>query len=308
MKLKKISLFILIFLAFLFISNNVNGYVVSECGVDKYYLNDLPFSEENYKTVFLLDEINNTIMLLGCFNGSSIGYDNTTGFLYHSNNSDNTANNLFKVYFCSLELVNDKYVGGTWQGVSSSDSGYSMYSLSNPENYRYIGGTTAIFPSCEFNIIQSLPDIEGLTWQSDFLISKIPNNDTYIANLFVPEITYSNAKFRIENSNNPHLFRYSTSSSTNSNIQIYSYNITTGKWEYSSTTNRVNSVNQGCDIRYNIVFSNVDIYTSYDSEDIAHPKLTLFFNSIYAYSTFPYILNSAEDLALGNDDIVIMPR
>lgn len=314
MKFKKILLFILIFFFCLFIKNNVDAYVLKEGGVSKFYLEDLPFSEESYKTAFLYNETSNSIMLLGCFNSSSIGYDYTTKMFYHSSNIDNSPDTLFKVYYCNIDVLDNKYIGGNWQGVSSSDSGYATYYLSNPEEYKYIGGTTSIYPSSEYNLLKFLPDIEGFTWNSEFIICK-SSDENYIAKLIYPSLFNSSYDFYAwgTNASSPNISSLVYGPSTDlwgskTSMDIYGYNVSSNKWEYLSSSDYYNTGVGNCNIRTNLLYLPQNINYSGDMSSVAYSKNTSIFSSLFEYNNFPYILNSQEDLAKGEEDIIIMPR
>lgn len=76
-----------------------------------------------------------------------------------------------------------------------------------------------------------------------------------------------------------------------------------GSWteNTSKTKDKLHSVNSGY-LLGQLVYSSHDLYNLYGGN-------TLFFNRTpIPYSNFPYILNVEEDLAKGEQDIIIMPR
>ena len=311
MKYRKILLFILILFFILLIHNNCNAIVVEEGGIGKYYLQDLPFSEETYDTVYLYNSLNNSVVVFGVLKGSYLGFDASNKTFYHVY-ADGSSNPLMQLYICTLDDSTGKYVGGTWNNQwNFPDGGASSVVFSDYLNYKYIGGTTKLFPCVEGKIIKSLPN--NISWDTLMIITAY-NSSNYDCVIYIPELNNNSLSFKTPGGNNHLLCCYD--SFNNKFLKFYSYGyysssdswsdldmVTTGPWgspcaqigEYAGCPNSV-------------LFSSLDIIRD-DNNFVIFANTNNFFDCLSEnnYSTFPNILNSAEDLAKGNDDIVIMP-
>lgn len=286
MKIKKIFLFILLFLAFLFISNNVNAYVINEGGVGKYYLPDLPFDDsgEVYTSVLFHDETNGAIICVEIPNAYSLGYDTYRNTLKLICDIDDVSREIF-YYTCSVTQTEGLYIAETW----SSQSAETL----NLSSFKCIGGTGFVYPyNSSSNILyKTLP--EGVNWGDDFWIL-----DTRCC---VPEIQYKNGAYVMMNSAK---FKYYPSlENTNAvTYSVYNYDTTTKTWVYSTKTTEISNF-----IHYACLYRIKDVYST-DRSSIYGYGTDRYFWLLYGYKVFPYILNSQEDLAKGEEDIIIMPR
>lgn len=312
MKLKKLLLFILIFFFCLVIKNNVNAYVVNEGGQGKYYLKDLPFSEEEYDTVFIYSSNANKICCFGIEKSFSLGFDASTKCFYKFD-SFNNVYDFIHVYTCSLENVDGLLVGSEWNFVSVASG--NPVRLANNNDYKYIGGSVPIYICSSTYIIKNLPNIQGLTWNSQLFIINVSNQGDYVAKLIRPSVPDNDYFFTAMDVLNPHCIRYTNSFDyTGANVDVYGYNITTNSWDYLKTVSTngrygcLHTQNEGGDIRNNLLYLPVDIYKYSADKEILHSKNNYIFSGLFSYNSFPYILNGQEDLAKGEEDIIIMPR
>lgn len=314
MKLKKLLLFVLLFLALLLLSSNVNAFVLDENGIGKYYLEDLPIDEEYYDTVFLYNSSNNTMTLFGVWNGCYLGFDRTSSTFYHLN-SDNTYNLNLKVYVCALDSSTDKLIGGTWEdNYSSSDSGLSMVVISDYQNYEYVGGTGCIYPSSGANIIKSLPIVGNISWDSPMVITTYNSGD-YDCKIYIPEYFVEDLVFKNPGSNAHLVYCRDPIDNTGLDLYCYGYSSSTDTWTQLDTVTKETWTNKIC-AQISASSSTVSDYVLFSSCDICNDSTSSvsvsntnnLFSSLYMYKVFPYILNSEEDLAKGNDDVIVMPR
>ena len=291
MKIKKLLLFILLFLTFLFLSSNVSAYVVSEGGLGKYYLQDLPFEDNEesvYKSVFLFNSTTNEIICIRVENTCFLGFSRINNRIYEFDDYSTTSKIFY--YKCSVDLSNGLYVGTEW-------SYYSGDYISVNSNYTYIGGTTHLYPCYNNNfIITNLPD-NGMNWSSNFAIGVTSDN--------VPILQF------FSSSNN--IVYVDSSNRINSFLDAYNgtfvpydvYRFVDNNWVYKGTLSNPNSVYTDSKIS-NFIYFNKDVYDSVGS--LLYSNTNQFFRGLFEYNIFPYILNSQEDLAKGNEDIIIMPR
>lgn len=312
MKYRKILLFILILFFILIIHNNCNAVVVDEGGIGKYYLQDLPFSEESYDTVYLYNSSNNSIVVFGVLKGSYLGFDVPNKTFYHMY-SDGTSNPLMQLYICTLDVNTSKFIGGTWNSQwVFPDGGASSVVFSDYLNYKYVGGTTKLYPCIKGKIIKSLP-INSISWDSPIVITAY-NSSNYDCVIYIPEFINNSLSFKNPGGNNHLIYCYD--SFNNKNLKFYCYGyyslsdswteldmVTTGPW--GSPCARIGE-KLGCSS--SVLFSCLDIIRD-DNNVVIIANTNNLFNCLSEnnYSTFPNILNSAEDLSKGNDDIVIMP-
>lgn len=311
MKYKKILLFILILFFILILHNNCNAIVIDEGGIGKYYLQDLPFSEETYNTVYLYNSTNNSVVVFGVLKGSYLGFDASNKTFYHMY-ADGSSNPLMELYICTLDDSTGKYVGGTWNSQwVFPDGGASSVVFSDYLNYEYIGGTTKLFPCSEGKIIKSLPN--NISWDSPIVITSY-NTSNYDCVIFIPELINNSLSFKNPGGNN-HLL-ICDDSFNHKALKFYSYGyysssdswseldmVTTGPW--GSPCAPIGGY-AGCP--NSVLYTSLDIIRD-DNNVVIIPNTNNLFNCLSEnnYNTFPSILNSAEDLAKGNDDIVIMP-
>ena len=305
MKYKKILLFILILFFILILHNNCNAIVIDEGGIGKYYLQDLPFSEETYNTVYLYNSSNNSVVVFGVLKGSYLGFDVSNKTFYHMY-ADGSSNPLMQLYICTLDNSTGKFVGGTWNSQwVFPDGGASSVIFNDYLNYQYIGGTTKLFPCAGGKIIKSLPN--NISWDFPMVISS--NTSNYDCVIFIPELINNSLSFK-NPGGNAHLM-YCYDSFNNKNLKFYSY----GYYSSSDSWSELDMVTTGpwgspcADIgRNSVLFSSLDIIRD-DNNVVIIPNTNNLFNCLSEnnYNTFPSILNSPEDLAKGNDDIVIMP-
>lgn len=305
MKYRKILLFILILFFILIIHNNCNAVVIEEGGIPKYYLQDLPFSEETYDTVYLYNSSNNSIVVFGVLKGSYLGFDVPNKTFYHMY-SDGTSNPLMQLYICTLDDSTGKYVGSTWNNQwIFPDGGASSVVFTDYLNYRYVGGTTKLYPCRNGKIIKSLPN--NISWDFPMVISS--NSSNYDCVIFIPELINNSLSFK-NPGGNAHLI-YCYDSFNNKNLKFYSY----GYYSSSDSWSELDMVTTGpwgspCAHigRNSVLFSSLDIIRD-DNNVVIIANTNNLFNCLSEnnYNVFPSILNSVEDLAKGNDDIVIMP-
>lgn len=305
MKYRKILLFILILFFILILHNKCNAIVIEEGGIPKYYLQDLPFSVETYDTVYLYNSTNNSIVVFGVLKGSYLGFDVSNKTFYHMY-ADGTTNPLMQLYICTLDDSTGKYVGSTWNNQwNFPDSGASSVIFTDYLNYRYVGGTTKLHPCRNGKIIKSLPN--NTSWDFPMVISS--NTSNYDCVIFIPELINNSLSFK-NPGGNAHLI-YCYDSFNNKNLKFYSY----GYHSSSDSWTELDMVTTGpwgspcADIgRDSVLFTSLDIIRD-DNNVVIVPNTNNLFNCLSEnnYSTFPSILNSPEDLAKGNDDIVIMP-
>lgn len=315
MKYKKILFFLIIIFFILIIHDSCSAYVVQEGGVDKFYLEGLPFSESYYRTVFLYKESTKTCMVIGCRNNSKLAYDNITKTLYHFDSSG-LADIGLKIYFCTIEVSNGKYTGDAWGELSVTGVGYSSYNFTDIEDYVLISNNTYIYPGTEDGVIKSLPDIEGFSWKSPFLITKYESGD-YDCKIIIPETVLKDLTFYNVGNNNILYCVENADGTKVLNYNLWGYTYSTDTWTFIETvtisknyspfsTNGVMYASLGNLSDY-FLFSTYDVFNSNTNEKVID-KTNILFNSLYSYNSFPYILNGSEDLAKGDEDIIIMPR
>lgn len=300
MKFKKILLFILIFLFFLIIQTNVNAYVLTEGGVEKYYLQDLPFDDsgDSHTSVFFHNTNNSTVVcivvpnycVLGGVRSTSSSSSNSFSF-YLFDKSDNSKVAI-TTYLCTLTEDDDVYIGGEWSSTIY-DSNYTVDSYAYLTN---IGGTGKVYPANSKSVVRSLPE-DSLGWGDDFLIYYDPYSSSKIY-CAVPQAFDKDYIFAEKTSSSPYLYYCSKDLSSTINFKIYEYDYNNDTWSlYKSNSSYV----------YGVVFYSVkNCYNS--SLSVELPTKENIFKNLYLYKVYPYIMNSQDDLAKGEADIIIMPR
>lgn len=291
MKIKRILLFILIFFLCLFIKNNVNAYVINEGGIGKFYLQDLPFddsgAEGGYKSVFLLNDNLNEIYCIKVENYNYIGFSLYNNYLVKFDNDNKFYT--FSYYKCNYEIIDNLYVGDDWLSLSADKT------LSIDSSFEYIGGTTALYPCFYYNNLNkmsysTLPD--GINWGDNFYISTTNNGGT--SYLFYPSQTDNIVPVL---NNKTFTFKLNSYNGSAINFDLYTY--TNKSWSYSGVVSSFDIMN--------FVYMSQNIYNS-SNGNLVYSDTNQFFKGLYEYNNFPYILNSQEDLAKGEEDIIIMPR
>lgn len=299
MKVKKILLFIILFFFCLVIKNNVNAYVVNEGGQGKYYLKDLPFedSEESpAKSVFLLNSSVNEVYCIEVENYYKLGYDRLTKRLYKFDPTDYSTKTIF-YYVCSLTVQDSLYIGGEW-GYKSANN----YLAIDNEKYTYIGGTTCFYPCVNISSGVFLIDnlIDGLSWNDDFALVKGTNEERIM--LVVPTVQHKNSYF----SKSGAYFKYFDSNNPSEAITLDAYYYDTSDFSFKFYKSNILSNFWPVQACYDYIFyCNKDILYN---GDVLIKNTKNLFKGLYSYNHFPYILNGQEDLAKGEEDIIIMPR
>lgn len=293
MKLKKLLLFILIFFFCLVIKNNVNAYVVNEGGQGKYYLQDLPFDDsgETFTSVFFTDYNGVSVYCYQIPNYTNFGYDKLNKTFYCFDKADNSTATIL-CYSCGIEELDGLLVGGEW---TSTD--HFKYA----KEPSYIGGTGKVYPCVTINsgtyLINNL--IDGLSWNDDFALVKGTNEERIM--LVVPSVRFKSGYFI----RSAAYFQYYSIDSSSA-ISLNSYYLDTSDYTFkfykSNTLSNFWPVQACTDY---IFYCNKDIL--YNGE-IYRESTKNSFKSLYEYKNFPYFLNGQEDLAKGEEDIIIMPR
>ena len=302
MKFKKILLFILIFFFCLLIKTNVNAFIVSDSGTEKFYLPDLPTDIDYYNHVIVFNNSINQVILFSFPKSDTLGYDKLTKrFTLFDDNKvirPNSESDFLSIHGCQLTLSNDKYIGTGWKPYSHVSPSVT---LSNFDNNNFINIYGDLYPCCGDVLIDSL--IEGISWNDDFVLLKSGNEERIL--LVVPSVSYKNYCF----TNYSVYFSYCPSYKLENYISLNSYYYDTTdlcfKFYKSSNTDSNFWPVQG--LSQNILYCNKDILKNTDGSILYNNTKNLF-NCLISYSSFPYILNGAEDLAKGEEDLIIMPR
>lgn len=310
MKYKKILLFILILFFILILHNNCNAIVIEEGGIPKYYLADFPESNTEFydSIVFLKD--NNTVLLIQFYNNYYIGYDRANNLFRFYKKSDksvctNKEECWVKVFTGALTQKDDKFICSGWTEYSFSNAYMIPADFTNCKNYSFLYGTTKIYPCFRDYIIN---DLNGFAnWSDDIVITS--NNNGNIG-LFVPQEQHSNYVYSYFNSLNTGFayYRPSIGSSEFVNLNYYQYNINTLTFDFVGVFERTSAYPHASYYSSGFLYINKNFYNN-DTGEILVDGSKSFFSCLFEnnYNIFPSILNSAEDLAKGNDDIVIMP-
>lgn len=119
----------------------------------------------------------------------------------------------------------------------------------------------------------------------DYLLYYTSNNDNYYYNYNMGETLYCK-----------------TSSGTNIPFDCYVYDSTNKIFSFSSTATSFKRTWYG-----NVLFSYKDFYVTSPQEYWAC-GCGDFFKFYYTYKNFPYITNTAENLAEGSSDVLVLPR
>lgn len=310
MKYKKILLFILILFFILILHNNCNAIVIEEGGIPKYYLADFPESNSEFydSIVFLKD--NNTVLLIQFYNNYYIGYDRPNNLFRFYKKSDksvctNKEECWAKVFTGALTQKDDKFICSGWTEYSFSNAYMIPADFINCKNYSFLYGTTKIYPCFRDYIIN---DLNGFAnWSDDIVIT---SNDNGNIGLFVPQEQHSNYVYSYFNSLNPGLayYRPSIGSSEFVNLNYYQYNTNTLTFDFVGVFERTSAYPHASYYSPGFLYINKNFYNNDTGEVLVYGSKS-FFSCLSEnnYNIFPSILNSAEDLAKGNDDIVIMP-
>lgn len=294
MKFKKILLCVLLFFFCLLIKNNVNAYVVNEGGQGKYYLQDLEFDDsgELYTSIFFYSSNSNIVVCFQIQNYNTLAYDRIDNKFYLFDNSDGTKKGI-TYYKCSVSVQDGLLVGGNW--LQSYGNTVSL------SGYKYIGGTGKVYPSHSNQYpITTLP--EGVSWGDDLIMyySKW-NNILYLAY----PTQFKNGVFVGDQAK-----YYGSIDSTDSiSFSLYKYDNSTKVWTFdfnSSVTNGGTVTGNSSLGKY--FYNTKDILKDEDRSVVALSSTKDYFKGLYEYRNFPYILNGQEDLAKGEEDIIIMPR
>lgn len=309
MKLKKIILFILIFLFFLLLSSNVSAFVVSDSGVEKYYLPDLPNFSESNNYIMFFNESKSQVTLFSFPKTDYLGYDriNNRFTLFNSDKNirPNEEVSMFEIYYCNVTLNVDKYIcGGNWNKYSYVSTSVTLATI-DYTNFKFIYGTTNIYPCYNDMLVTTLPF--GHKWDEDLIIG-YDISDAKNLVCIIPETQFNNYVWsQVDNNNNYCKYRENYNSSDFITLNCYEYNFNSNEWDLGSSGNATNCWPTTF-LSYNeFIYFNKDIL-KYKDGSIIYKGMKDFFCGFYTYSTFPYILNSAEDLSKGEEDIIIMPR
>ncbi len=325
MKFKKILLFMILFLFILLLSNNVKGFVLNDGGVEKYYLPDLPLSDDNLENIFLFNNSTNEMLLLVFPKTYYLGYDrfNNIFVLYNGDGSQvaDGFSDLLSFYYCNMDYSGLNLVGTKWVGYMKPNT-HGIPANFLYSDYTFVYGTTNLYPCFkDVGIITSLPD--GFTWSDNFIIHA---TSRYIseANIYFvcsnPLDNNLNWFFKYSGRGST-IFYADTYSDTKYSLVAFKYNFLDSSWVLdNSVISDGNSLdtpsakfidagwNYNDGIKFTIFYSNFDLLDN--ENNIAMNNTNSLFKNLRDdfYNNFPYILNGAEDLAEGNDDIVIMPR
>lgn len=312
MKRKKILLFILILFFILIIHNNCKGVIVEEGGIGKYYLSNLP-NEDNefYNTTIFVKNDNSKVFLLQYYNSYDLGYDlvNNKFSLYLKSNkslcNDMVNDGFFKFYEGTLTEVNEKFICSSWSSyIFGSGISQAIVSGFKAANFNFLYGNS-FYPCIGDFIINDLNNFAD--WNDDIIIAG--SSDGNIG-LFVPTTQFKDYVYSYSDSLNPGYAVYRTSvGGSIINLNYYKYNIDTLSFEFIKKCSSTNAYPYASfHASFSFLFLNKNFLNN-DTGDIILNNTKYFFNFSMedVYSVFPYILNSAEDLSKGNDDIVIMP-
>lgn len=308
MKYRKILLFILILFFILIIHDNCNAIVVEEGGIGKYYLADFPESNSEFydSVVFLKDD--NSVLLIQFYNNYFLGYDGINNLfkLYKKSDKSLCTNKdecFVKAYGGTLIQNGDKFICGAWNEYLFSNASFIPGDFKSIYNYSFLYGTTNFYPCYKNYIFNDLNNIAN--WNEDIIISISEQNNVL---LFVPKTQYSSYVFSYMNSGNSGYMVYRTAvGGSTINLNVYKYDTSSLSFAFYKETISTNAFpEQGFYSKF--IFHNKDMLNN-DTGVVLRKNTKSFFSCLSEnnYSTFPSILNSAEDLSKGNDDIVIMP-
>lgn len=289
MKFKKLLLFVLLFFFCLILKNNVNAYVVNEGGQGKYYLQDLPFDDsgETFTSVFFLDYYGVSVYCYQVPNYVTFAYDRIGKTFYPYDNTDGSISTIL-CYTCGIEEQDGLLIGGNW-----SSTNHFKYS----KEPTYIGGTGRLYPSYSNKYpITTLPD--GVSWGDDFLMYYQSNYGT--VSLYYPT-QFKNGVFA--QTYNQSRYYNDINSTTTILYSVYKYDFSNSSWTYVGTNDNTPYGNTSC-----YFYNTKDILDNNDRSVVSLSSTKDYFKSLYEYRNFPYILNGQEDLAKGEEDIIIMPR
>lgn len=310
MKYKKILLFILILFFILILHNNCNAIVIEEGGIPKYYLADFPESNSEFydSIVFLKD--NNTVLLIQFYNNYYIGYDRSNNLFRFYKKSDksvctNKEDCWAKVYTGALTQKDDKFICSGWTEYFFNNAYMIPADFTNCKNYSFLYGTTKIYPCFRDYIIN---DLNGFAnWSDDIVITS--NNNGNIG-LFIPQQQHTNYVYSYYNGLNPEFacYRPSIGSSEFVYLNYYQYNTNTLTFDFVKVCDKTEAYPNAVYYSPGFLYINKNFYNN-DTGEILVDGSKSFFSCLFEnnYNIFPSILNSAEDLSKGNDDIVIMP-
>ena len=310
MKYRKILLFILILFFILILHNNCNAIVIEEGGIPKYYLADFPEGNSEFydSIVFLKD--NNTVLLIQFYNNYYIGYDRANNLFRFYKKSDksvctNKEECWAKVYTGALTQKDDKFICSGWTEYSFTNAYMIPADFTNCKNYSFLYGTTKIYPCFRDYIIT---DLNGFAnWSDDIVIT---SNDNGNIGLFIPQEQHSNYVYSYYNDLNGGFacYRPSIGSSEFVNLNYYQYNTNTLTFDFVKVCDKTEAYPNAVYYSSGFLYINKNFYNN-DTGEILVDGSKSFFSCLFEnnYNIFPSILNSAEDLSKGNDDIVIMP-
>ena len=310
MKYRKILLFILILFFILILHNNCNAIVIEEGGIPKYYLADFPESNSEFydSIVFLKD--NNTVLLIQFYNNYYIGYDRANNLFRFYKKSDksvctNKEECWAKVYTGALTQKDDKFICSGWTEYYFTNAYMIPADFTNCKNYSFLYGTTKIYPCFRDYIIT---DLNGFAnWSDDIVIT---SNDNGNIGLFIPQEQHSNYVYSYYNDLNGGFacYRPSIGSSEFVNLNYYQYNTNTLTFDFVKVCDKTEAYPNAVYYSSGFLYINKNFYNN-DTGEILVDGSKSFFSCLFEnnYNIFPSILNSAEDLSKGNDDIVIMP-
>ena len=310
MKIKKLLLIILLFFFCLLISNNVNAFVVSEGGIENFYLPDLPNNSDNNVMFFNEDSLN--VTLFSFPENYYLGYDriNNRFTLFNSDKEICPVEEIsvFNIYYANVTLSDGKYIcGGNWNNYSYTSTSVSLANIDYTK-LKFIYGTSNIYPCYNDILVLNLPF--GKEWSDDLIIAYDYNGGKKIFAI-IPDNQIDSYVWSKFNANNNYASYRDFYNSTNSvSLSAYEYNSDIDEWEYYTPKNSPSySTNfYPVMLTYNeFIYFNKDILNCSDGS-ILYEGMKDLFCGFYTYSSFPYILNSQEDLAKGEEDIIIMPR
>lgn len=251
------------------------------------------------------------VLLFDFYTDHILGYDriNNCFTLFNSDNTQSSSEevNSICIYTCNVELVDGKYIsGGNWGNYSIANTSFTLTDFSY-SNLKFIYGNTNIYPCYNDIIVTKLP--VGRTWSDNIIIAydKDSNEKVYC---FIPEIYDSNYVWsNYDYINNFLCYRETYDKSVEESVVLsgYVFNYLTNEWEFVKTGTST-SMYPLVQIKYDeLIFFHSDIFKCTDGS-IIYKGMGNFFSGFWIYNSFPYILNSVEDLAKGDDDVVVMPR
>lgn len=145
------------------------------------------------------------------------------------------------------------------------------------------------------HICKTLPD--GVNWGDNFIVG-VYGSSLY---LFLNNKISGNV-FTSADTGSYVYYRSSYNSSSYNSFSKYTFNYSTGLWTSNGSISSTNPCNGSL-----LLYYDSNILSSSDGS-VLYTSTQNIFKGLYQYNNFPYILNSQEDLAKGEEDLIIMPR